>query len=97
MQHHLRQRLNRHARARLPHAGTIAVRFRAGFAHVAAELSGGGACLCAACASPACAGSGCLVLQADALLGGGADATDKPRAAARALDSSRMPVSTQSV
>ncbi|WP_406144332.1 AAA family ATPase [Streptomyces sp. NBC_01012] len=40
MQHHLRQRLNRHARARWPHVDAVAVRFRAGFAYVAAELSG---------------------------------------------------------
>ncbi|MFE9835223.1 AAA family ATPase [Streptomyces sp. NPDC005551] len=41
MQHHLRQRLNRHARERWPHVAAIAVRFRAGFAYAAAELPGG--------------------------------------------------------
>lgn len=41
MQHRLRQRLKRHARARWPHVDTIAVRFRAGFAYVAAELPDG--------------------------------------------------------
>ncbi|MEU2246598.1 ATP-binding protein [Streptomyces sp. NPDC019224] len=41
MQHHLRRRLNRHARARWPHVDAVTVRFRAGFAYVAAELSGG--------------------------------------------------------
>jgi predicted kinase len=40
MQHHLVQRLNRHARACWPHVEAIAVRFRAGFAYVAAELPG---------------------------------------------------------
>lgn len=39
MQHHLRQRLNRHARARWPHVEAIVVRFRAGSAYVAAELT----------------------------------------------------------
>ncbi|MFE9820426.1 AAA family ATPase [Streptomyces sp. NPDC005773] len=38
MQHHLRQRLNRHARDRWSHVDAITVRFRAGFAYVAAEL-----------------------------------------------------------
>jgi hypothetical protein len=38
MRHHLRLRLNRHARARWPHVDAITVRFRAGFAYVAAEL-----------------------------------------------------------
>ncbi|WP_307797730.1 ATP-binding protein [Streptomyces laculatispora] len=38
MQHHLRQRLNRHAHERWPHVDAITVRFRAGFAYVAAEL-----------------------------------------------------------
>lgn len=41
MRHHLRQRLNRHARACWPHVDAITVRFRAGFAYVAAELPGG--------------------------------------------------------
>ncbi|MFC9930218.1 AAA family ATPase [Streptomyces sp. NPDC127190] len=41
MQHHLRRRLNRHARARWPHVDAITVRFRTGFAYVAAELPGG--------------------------------------------------------
>ncbi|MER6854066.1 ATP-binding protein [Streptomyces flaveolus] len=41
MQHHLRQRLNRHAREYWLHVDTIAVRFRAGFAYVAAGLPGG--------------------------------------------------------
>ncbi|MGW4276251.1 AAA family ATPase [Streptomyces seoulensis] len=41
MQHHLRQRLNRHARGRWPHVDAIAVRFRTGFAYVAAELPDG--------------------------------------------------------
>ncbi|MGG2464896.1 hypothetical protein ACO0M4_34940 [Streptomyces sp. RGM 3693] len=41
MQHHLRQRLNRHAHERWPHVDAITVRFRAGFAYVAAESSGG--------------------------------------------------------
>ncbi|MFG3532245.1 AAA family ATPase [Streptomyces sp. NPDC047917] len=40
MQHHLRQRLNRHARARWPDVDAITVRFRTGFAYVAAELPG---------------------------------------------------------
>ncbi|MFJ9523687.1 hypothetical protein ACIRPK_36370 [Kitasatospora sp. NPDC101801] len=40
MQHHLRQRLNRHAREHWPHANAITVSFRAGFAYVAAELPG---------------------------------------------------------
>ncbi|MET9388531.1 hypothetical protein ABZY09_48165 [Streptomyces sp. NPDC002928] len=40
MQHHLRQRLNRHARERWPHVNAITVRFRSGFAYVAAELPG---------------------------------------------------------
>jgi hypothetical protein len=41
MQHHLRQRLNRHAHERWPHVDAITVRFRAGFAYVAAELPSG--------------------------------------------------------
>ncbi|MFB7949412.1 AAA family ATPase [Kitasatospora phosalacinea] len=41
MQHHLRQRLNQHARERWPHVDTVKVRFRAGFAYVAAELTDG--------------------------------------------------------
>ncbi|WP_198042215.1 hypothetical protein [Kitasatospora azatica] len=41
MQHHLRQRLNRHARERWPHEDAIMVRFRSGFAYIAAELPGG--------------------------------------------------------
>lgn len=41
MQHHLRQRLNRHARERWPRVGAIAIHFRAGFAYIAAELSDG--------------------------------------------------------
>ncbi|MCC9311730.1 hypothetical protein LN042_32480 [Kitasatospora sp. RB6PN24] len=41
MQHHLRQRLNNHARERWPHVNAVTVRFRAGFAYVAAELPGG--------------------------------------------------------
>ncbi|WP_329286814.1 ATP-binding protein [Streptomyces sp. NBC_00691] len=41
MQHHLRQRLNRHARACWPLVDALTVRFRAGFAYVAAELPGG--------------------------------------------------------
>nr|WSW67706.1 ATP-binding protein [Streptomyces sp. NBC_00995] len=41
MQHHLRRRLERHARGRWPHVGAITVRFRAGFAYVAAELPEG--------------------------------------------------------
>lgn len=40
MQHHLRRRLNRHAHRRWPQVNGITVRFRAGFAYVAAELSG---------------------------------------------------------
>ncbi|BCK73704.1 hypothetical protein Srufu_076570 [Streptomyces libani subsp. rufus] len=40
MQHHLRQCLNRHGRERWPHVEAIAVRFRAGFAYVTAELPG---------------------------------------------------------
>ncbi|MFC9341532.1 AAA family ATPase [Streptomyces sp. NPDC057020] len=40
MQHHLRQRLDRHARERWPHVDAITVRFRAGFAYTAAELPG---------------------------------------------------------
>nr|QIY76651.1 hypothetical protein HEP84_03375 [Streptomyces sp. RLB1-33] len=40
-QHHLRQRLSRHARERWPQVDAITVRFRAGFAHVAAELPSG--------------------------------------------------------
>ena len=40
MQHHLRRRLNRHARACWPHVDAITVRFRTGFAYVAAELPG---------------------------------------------------------
>ncbi|MET7695974.1 ATP-binding protein [Streptomyces sp. NPDC005483] len=40
MQHHLRQRLNHHARERWPQVDAIAVRFRSGFAYVAAELPG---------------------------------------------------------
>ncbi|MFD4153547.1 AAA family ATPase [Streptomyces hydrogenans] len=38
MQHHLRRRLNRHARHRWPHVDAIEVCFRAGFAYVTAEL-----------------------------------------------------------
>lgn len=41
MRHHLRRRLNRHARERWPHVDAITVRFRTGFAYVAAELPGG--------------------------------------------------------
>ncbi|MFJ2060639.1 AAA family ATPase [Streptomyces sp. NPDC087908] len=41
MQQHLRQRLNRQARACWPHVDAIAVRFHAGFAYVEAELPGG--------------------------------------------------------
>ena len=41
MQHHLRRRLDRHARACWPRVDAITVRFRAGFAYVAAELRGG--------------------------------------------------------
>lgn len=40
MQHHLRQRLNRHARACWPHVDAITVRFRTGFAYVAAVVPG---------------------------------------------------------
>lgn len=40
MQHHLRRRLNRHARECWPHVDALTVRFRAGFAYVAAELPG---------------------------------------------------------
>ncbi|QEV29953.1 ATP-binding protein [Streptomyces coeruleorubidus] len=40
MQHHLRQRLNRHARECWPQVEAITVRFRTGFAYVAAELPG---------------------------------------------------------
>ncbi|WP_042390903.1 ATP-binding protein [Streptacidiphilus melanogenes] len=40
MQHHLRQRLNRHACGRWPQVNAITVRFRAGFAYVDAELPG---------------------------------------------------------
>jgi predicted kinase len=40
VQHHLRERLNRHACTRWPHVEAITVRFRAGFAYVAAELPG---------------------------------------------------------
>ncbi|MEU9194579.1 hypothetical protein [Streptomyces hundungensis] len=36
----MRQRLNRHAHDRWPHVDAITVRFRAGSAYVAAELSG---------------------------------------------------------
>jgi predicted kinase len=47
MQHHLRRRLNRHARTRWPHLDAITVRFHAGFAYVAAQLpSGDSAPLC---------------------------------------------------
>jgi hypothetical protein len=38
MQHHLRQRLNCHARERWPHVNAITIGFRAGFAYLAAEL-----------------------------------------------------------
>ncbi|MFE1318717.1 AAA family ATPase [Kitasatospora phosalacinea] len=41
MQHHLRRRLNQHARDRWPHVAAVKVRFRAGFAYVAAELTDG--------------------------------------------------------
>ncbi|MFF9566898.1 AAA family ATPase [Streptomyces sp. NPDC014685] len=41
VRHHLRRRLNRHARERWPHVDAVTVRFRAGFAYVAAELPGG--------------------------------------------------------
>lgn len=40
MQHHLRQRLTEHARSRWPQVEAIEVRFRSGFAYVAAELKG---------------------------------------------------------
>lgn len=40
MQQHLRQRLNRHARACWPHVDAITVRFRTGFAYVAAVVPG---------------------------------------------------------
>ncbi|MFD9240375.1 hypothetical protein ACFV0D_00250 [Streptomyces sp. NPDC059556] len=40
MQHHLRRRLKRHARACWPHLDAITVRFRAGFAYVAVEQPG---------------------------------------------------------
>lgn len=40
VQHHVRRRLTLHARQRWPQAETVTVRFRAGFAYVAAELSG---------------------------------------------------------
>ncbi len=40
IQQHLRQRLNRHARERWPHVDAVTVRFREGFAYVAAELPG---------------------------------------------------------
>ncbi|WP_218158428.1 hypothetical protein [Streptomyces albidoflavus] len=40
IQQHLRQRLNRHARERWPHVDAVTVRFRGGFAYVAAELPG---------------------------------------------------------
>jgi predicted kinase len=40
MQHHLRRRLNRHARERWSPVEGITVRFRAGFAYVAAQLPG---------------------------------------------------------
>ncbi|WP_405364630.1 AAA family ATPase [Kitasatospora sp. NBC_00039] len=40
MQHHLRQRLNRHARERWPQVNAVTVRFRAGFAYVGAEFPG---------------------------------------------------------
>lgn len=38
MQRHLRNRLNAHARVRWPQVESIQVRFRAGFAYVAARL-----------------------------------------------------------
>ncbi|MFJ4876563.1 AAA family ATPase [Streptomyces sp. NPDC088745] len=41
MQHHLRQRLNRHARERWPHVDAITVRFHTGYAYVAAQLPSG--------------------------------------------------------
>ncbi|WP_371645294.1 ATP-binding protein [Streptomyces sp. NBC_00597] len=40
MQHHLRQRLDAHAKERWPQLSGIQVRFRAGFAYVAGELTG---------------------------------------------------------
>lgn len=40
MRNELRRRLNRHARACRPHVDAITVRFRSGFAYVAAELPG---------------------------------------------------------
>ncbi|MEV5846369.1 ATP-binding protein [Streptomyces sp. NPDC051985] len=40
MRHHLRRRLNRHARECWPHVDAITVRFRAGFAYVEADLPG---------------------------------------------------------
>jgi len=40
VQHHLRHRLNLHVREYWPHVDGITVRFRAGFAYVAAELPG---------------------------------------------------------
>ncbi|MEV7373978.1 ATP-binding protein [Streptomyces sp. NPDC090301] len=40
MQHHVRRRLKRHARACWPHLDALTVRFRAGFAYVAVELPG---------------------------------------------------------
>ncbi|MFD8787056.1 hypothetical protein [Kitasatospora sp. NPDC059599] len=39
MQHHLRRRLNRHAREPRPHVNAITVRLRSGFGYVAAELT----------------------------------------------------------
>ncbi|GLW54695.1 hypothetical protein [Kitasatospora phosalacinea] len=41
MQHHLRQRLNSHARERWPQVNAVTIRFRAGFAYAAAESPGG--------------------------------------------------------
>ncbi|WP_411090127.1 hypothetical protein [Streptomyces sp. 061-3] len=41
MQHHLRQRLNEHARSRWPQLAGVDVHFRAGFAYVAGTLPGG--------------------------------------------------------
>ncbi|NUK51947.1 hypothetical protein HRW14_17045 [Streptomyces lunaelactis] len=41
MQHHLRQRLNEHARSRWPQLTRVDVRFRAGFADVAGTLPSG--------------------------------------------------------
>lgn len=38
MQHHLRNRLNTHAGVRWPQVQAVEVRFRAGFAYVAAQL-----------------------------------------------------------